>query len=262
MAAKKGKVSQEAVDELVKRYLLDKIRAQAGEDEDLLDDVLAIHELASQHEKGNDPSKRLRELRDSPMIRTAMAFLGERFRKLADVGVRLAEDTQTLRTTLRKRLADEGIDPADPKQLAAAEAEYERVLVETVPLDTALENVTALADMVDLANDVLNQEGLKRHAYEAAWKVGKRILFDDDRVLASMESVKQSLQGDKTRLTRISRLIRKVGPGVVRDAYKRGARAAGAKATAGGKGAKAAGKAVATKTAAKKSSKRPADDEE
>ena len=132
------------------------------------------------------------------------------------------------------KLTELGINPAEPKQLADAEAEYERVLVATIPLDTALENVDALAEMVDLANDVLNQEGLKRHAYEAAWHVGKRTLFHDPKVLAKMEEVKLQLQGDRARLERIGKLIRKVGPGVVKAAYKRGA-----KPVAGGVGAKA-----------------------
>lgn len=231
MAAKKRGPSQAAVDELVKRYLVDKVRAHAGRDEELLDSVLALQDLAEQRETGGDPAKRLKELRDSPMVRTAMAFLGDRFRSLADVGVKLAMDTQELRKVLRLRLGERGIDPADPKQLPEAEAEYERVLAATIPLETALLNVDALAEMVDLANDVLNQRGLKRHAYEAAWHVGKRTLFQDEQVLARMEDVKLQLQGDRARLERIAKLIRKVGPGVVRAAYRRGTKAAGTGAT-------------------------------
>ena len=224
MAAKK-KVTQAATDELVKRYIIDKVKAHAGPDRDLFESVLALHELAEQHESGTDSSKRLGELRDSPMVRTAMAVLGPRFQRLADIGVRIATDTQALRVDLRKSLEAVGIDPADPKQAAEAEAEYERVLAATIALPVAIDNVNGLADMVDLANDVLNQQGLKRHAYEAAWQVGRRIIFKDPKVLARMEQVKSELQGDKARLERIAKLIRKLGPGIVKDAYARAGKA-------------------------------------
>jgi hypothetical protein len=226
VTVKSGGPTQKSVDELVKRYLIDKVRAHAGRDEELFDSILALHELAEQRESSHDSAKRLKELRDSPMVRTAMAFLGERFQRLADVGIRIAEDTQALRFLLRERLGEAGIDPLNPKQRAAAEAEYERALVQTIPLPTALENVSALAEMVDLANDVLNQTGLRRHAYEAAWQFGKRAIFKDEKVLAKMEHIKTDLQGDRERLVRVSALIRKIGPGVVKDAYARGASAA------------------------------------
>ena len=138
MGAKKGGPPQEAVDELVKRYLVDKIRVHAGADQELFDNLLDLHDLVIEREAGADSTTRLHELRDSPMVRAALAFLGERFQRLADVGIRLAHDTQALRRNLGPSLAALGIDPADPAQLTAAEAEYERVLVDTVPLETAL----------------------------------------------------------------------------------------------------------------------------
>lgn len=257
MAAKK-KVTQAATDELVKRYIIDKVKAHAGPDRDLFESVLALHELAEQHESGTDSSKRLSELRDSPMVRTAMAVLGPRFQRLADIGVRIATDTQALRVDLRKTLEAAGIDPADPKQAAEAEAEYERVLAATIALPVAIDNVNGLADMVDLANDVLNQQGLKRHAYEAAWQVGRRIIFKDPKVLARMEQVKSELQGDKARLERIAKLIRKLGPGIVKDAYARAAKAGAAReAQAKASVAPTLNKAKASaKPAAKKKSSR------
>ena len=184
--------------------------------------------------------------------------MGARFEKLADIGVRIAQDTQALRIRLRERLTEAGIDPLDPAQRSEAEAEYERALSETIPLPIALENVDALAEMVDLANDVLNQEGLKRHAYEAAWQVGRRIIFKDPKVLARMEQVKSELQGDRARLDRIAKLIRKAGPGIVKEAYRRAAKAAPAKpAPAKAAPAKATrAKASASKSPAKKKSAR------
>src|SRR5204863_275528 len=118
VAAKK-RVTQAAADELVKRYILDKVRAQATADQDLFDSVLALHDLAEQRETSHDSAQRLGELRDSPMVRAAMAVLGQRFQRVADIGVRIAKDTLALRIELRSRLEAEGIDPTDRKQHAA-----------------------------------------------------------------------------------------------------------------------------------------------
>ena len=151
MAGKK-RVTQAAADELVKRYIIDKVKAQATVDQELFDSVLALHELAEERESDGSSAKRLGELRDSPMVRAAMAVLGQRFQRLADIGVRIANDTQALRVELRQRLEAAGVDPSDPKQAAAADAEYERTLAATIPVGVALENVGGLADMVELAN--------------------------------------------------------------------------------------------------------------
>jgi hypothetical protein len=218
----KWKPDQEAVDELVKGYLLERVSEQAGADRELFDSVMALHELAEANEPTHEPAERLEGLRDSPAIKAAMVFLGGRVQRLIDVGVKIAKDTKALRVRLRDHLGEKGIDPANPKQRVAAVAEYERVLAATIPLDIALTNVEALADMVELANDVLNQRGLKRHAYELAWQAGRRAIFKDPKVLAQMEQLKSDIQRDPPRLQRVEKLIREIGPEVVKDAYRRG----------------------------------------
>ena len=231
MAAKTKGPTQESVDRLVTSYLIDKVREQSDADNELFDGLLQLHELAVEREAAHDPSHRLEQVKDNPLVQGAVAVMGQRVQRLMDVGLRIAKDTQLLRTRLRQRLENEGIDPEDKKQHAAAVAAYEQVLAETVPLDVALNNTEALADLVDLANDVLNAGSApKQMVYEMAWKAFKRTLFKDDRVLERMEKIKSSLQGDRERLSRIAKLVRRVGPDVVREAYERAEEAQASKA--------------------------------
>jgi len=219
--------SQESVDRLVTSYLIDKVKEHSDADNELFDSLLALHELAVEREASHDPSHRLEQVKENPLVQGAVAVMGQRVQRLLDVGLRIAQDTQLLRRKLREHLTEEGINPDDPKQREAADLAYERVLAETVPLDVALGNTEALADLIDLANDVLNAGSApKQMVYEMAWKAFKRTLFKDDHVLDRMERIKSGLQGDRERLARIARLVRTAGPGVVKDAYTRAGKAA------------------------------------
>ena len=222
MPGKKGP-SQKAVDELVTSYLIDSVKEHAqGEDEELFDKILALHELAVAREAGHDPAERIGAVKTNPLIRGAVAAMGERIQRLVDTGVKIAQDTKILRIKLRERLADEGLDPSDPGQYAECVLEYERVLADTIPLPQALHNVDAVAELVDLANEVLHPGGgLKRTLYDMGWSAFRKIIFKDPQVLEAMEELKAEVQADPERLKRVSKLIRKLGPGIVKEAYAR-----------------------------------------
>jgi hypothetical protein len=216
--------SQKAVDELVASYLLDAVRENAGSDEDLLDKVLALHELAAEREASEGLAGRIGEVRENPLVRGAVAAMGDRVQRLVDTGVKVAGDTQVLRARLRERLAERGLDPANEDEYEESVLEYERVLAETIPLKEALVNMEAVADLVDLANDVLHPgSGLKRHLYDMAWAAFRRRVFTDPHVLEQIEDLKAEVEADPERLKRIAKLIRKEGPAVVKEAYQRAA---------------------------------------
>jgi hypothetical protein len=154
--------------------------------------------------------------------------MGDRVQRLVDTGVKVAADTQVLRERLRERLIEKGLDPADEDEYEESVLEYERVLADTVPLKEALVNMEAVADLVDLANDVLHPgSGLKRHLYDMAWAAFRKRVFTDPAVLERIEDLKGEIEADPERLKRIAKLIRKQGPGIVRDAYARAAESAG-----------------------------------
>ncbi len=223
MASKKGP-PQKAVDELVAGYLIEAVRSHAGKDEDLLDRVLALQDLITQREGGEDLADRAARLRENPLVRGASSAMGSRVERLVEVGTRVAADAQELRVRLRERLAERGLNPADEDDRDECVAEYERVLASTVPLPRALENIEAVAELVDLAADVLNPgSGLKRRMYELAWSAGKKMIFEDERVLARVEDLKAEVTADPERMPRIAGLIRKEGPKIVRAAYARAA---------------------------------------
>ena len=216
--------SQKAVDELVASYLLDAVRENAGQDEDLLDKVLALHDLAAEREASSGLASRIGDVKDNPLVRGAIAAMGDRVQRLVDTGVKVAADTQVLRERLRERLVEKGLDPADEDEYEASVLEYERVLADTIPLKEALVNMEAVADLVDLANDVLHPgSGLKRHLYDMAWAAFRKRVFTDPAVLERIEDLKGEVEADPDRLKRIARLIRKEGPAVVKDAYARAA---------------------------------------
>lgn len=221
MAGKKGP-SQKAVDELVASYLLDAVRENAGADEAMLDKVLALHDLASEREAADGLADRITHVTDNPLIRGAVAAMGDRVQRLVKTGTKVAADTQILRLRLRERLLERGLDPADDEQYDECVLEYERVLAETIPLPTALTNMEAVVELVELANEVLHPgSGLKRHLYDMAWSAFRKMVFTDPKVLARIEDLKAEIQEDPDRLKRIAKLIRKVGPGVVKEAYER-----------------------------------------
>lgn len=224
MPAKPKGPSQKAVDELVASYLLDAVREHAGDDEDLLDKVLALHELAAEREASDGLASRITTMTENPLVRGAVAAMGDRVQRLVTTGTKVAADTQALRGKLRDHLAAKGLDPADEDQYEECVLEYERVLAATIPLDTALTNMGAVADLVDLATDVLHPgSGLKRHIYDMAWSAFRKRVFNDPAVLARIEDLKKEVEDDPERLKRIARLIRRVGPSVVKDAYSRAA---------------------------------------
>lgn len=226
----KKQPSQKAVDELVASYLLDAVREHAGQDEDLLDKVLALHDLAAEREASDGLASRIGDVRENPLVRGAIAAMGDRVQKLVDTGVKVAGDTQVLRTRLRERLVEKGLDPADEDQYEDCVLEYERVLSDTIPLREALTNMEAVADLVDLANDVLHPgSGLKRHIYDLAWATFRKRVFTDPAVLERIEDLKAEVEADPNRLKRIAKLIRKEGPAVVKDAYARAAESVPAK---------------------------------
>lgn len=216
--------SQKAVDELVASYLLDAVRENAGPDEELLDKVLALHELAAEREASDGLAGRIGEVRENPLVRGALAAMGDRVQRLVDTGVKVAGDTQVLRERLRDRLAEKGLDPADEAEYEECVLEYERVLSDTIPLKEALVNMEAVADLVDLANDVLHPgSGLKRHLYDMAWATFRKRVFTDPHVLEQIEDLKGEVEADPERLGRIAKLIRKQGPAIVKEAYQRAA---------------------------------------
>lgn len=220
----KKKPNQKAVDELVASYLLDAVREHAGEDEDLLDKVLALHDLAAEREASDGLANRIGDVRQNPLVRGAIAAMGDRVQRLVDTGVKVAADTQVLRTNLHARLAELGLDPADDDQYEECVLEYERVLAGTIPLDEAVTNMEAVADLVDLANDVLHPgSGLKRHLYDMAWSAFRKRVFTDPDVLERIEDLKSEVEQDHERLKRIAKLIRREGPGIVQEAYDRAA---------------------------------------
>lgn len=226
----KKQPSQKAVDELVASYLLDAVRENAGQDEDLLDKVLALHDLAAEREASQGLANRIGDVRENPLVRGAIAAMGDRVQKLVDTGVKVAADTQVLRTRLRDRLAERGLDPADDDEYEECVLEYERVLSDTIPLRDALTNMEAVADLVDLANDVLHPgSGLKRHLYDMAWSAFRKRVFTDPAVLERIEDLKGEVERDPERLKRIAKLIRREGPAVVKEAYERAAESSPAK---------------------------------
>ena len=255
MGSKKGP-PQKAVDELVAGYLIEAVRSHAGEDEDLLDRVLSLQDLVMQREGGEDVAERARALRQNPLVRGAISAMGPRVERLVEVGARVAEDAQALRVGLRERLAERGLDPADDDEHEECVAEYERVLAETVPLPRALENIEAVAELVDLAGDVLNPGGgLKARIYDLAWSAGKRMIFDDPAVLERVEALKAEVVEDPERLPRIAGLIRREGPKIVKGAYARAASAA--KAARPKAAAPAAKKPTASATGRSPARKKP-----
>jgi hypothetical protein len=216
------KPNQKAVDELVASYLLDTVREHAGDDEELLDKVLALSDLAAEREHSDGLARRIGDVRENPLVRGAIAAMGDRVQRLVDTGVKVAADTQVLRAKLRDRLAEKGLDPADDSDWEESVLEYERVLSETIPLSEALHNLEAVADLVDLANDVLHPgSGLKRHLYDMAWAAFRKRVFSDPDVLERVESLKEEVEKDPDRLKRVAKLIRKEGAAAVRDAYDR-----------------------------------------
>jgi hypothetical protein len=237
VAVRKGP-SQKAVDELVASYLLDAVREHAGPDEELLDKVLALHDLAAEREASDGLADRITHVIENPLVRGAVSAMGDRVQRLVQTGTKVAADTQVLRARLKERLTQRGLD-----------------LAATIPLETALTNMEAVVALVELANDVLHPgSGLKRHIYDLAWSAFRKMVFTDPKVLERIEDLKSEVEHDPNRLKRIAKLIRKIGPEVVKDAYQRAAESAADDAAGVKRPARKAPRSRARKKAAKKKS--------
>lgn len=214
--------SSDPVARLVIGYLFDRIREVEGADPDLLDRALELYRLI---ESGGPGGQRpdLEGLRRNATFRGLVGLLGGRAQRLADVGLAIAADNRTLMTSLRQAFEERGIDPADPARRDEAVALYERLLAASVPLDRSLQNVAAIADTIDLANDLLNpRSAVVRGLLPSAIQALLPAVVRDPEVRRRVEALRLELTGQPERLATLGRLVRHEGPGIVRAAYRRG----------------------------------------
>lgn len=209
---------------LVTGYLIEQVKEVASADRELLDRALELYQAVETGGLGDGSTDRIAGILESGAFRVFSRLLGKRARHLAEVGLRLARDNRVIMAELRSRLVEAGLDAARPEHREAAVAWYERILAATVSLDTSLENVAAVADTIDLANDILNPSASwKATAFRRAWPVLARLVIEDEGLRVRVDELREELSGDPARLEAMAAIVRDAGPGVVRRAYRRAA---------------------------------------
>ena len=210
------------VSALVKGYLIERVRSLSDADPELFDLAFELYDTLESHhaEQGSD---HLRALKRHPVLAKILGLLGDKASGVYEAALRVTQDNAEMTELLRERVDELGIDPSTEAGFEEATAEYEAILAETVPLETSLENVEAVADAIDLGNDFMNSRNpVKRAAFKTAWTVLLPLAVRDGEVRRRVQALKDALSGDRPRLKAMSGLVRTEGPRIVREAYERG----------------------------------------
>lgn len=214
---------EDPVARLVTGYLLDRVKEVEGVDQQLLEQAMELYRLVEEGGLARRSPEEMQALRKSPVAKGLLTVLGGRARRVADLGLRIVRDNRAMMSALRERLQEKRIDPSDPAEKESVEREYEHVLVETVPLETSLENVAGIADTIDLANEALNPKGrIARRLYPQAIDAVLPLLLKEPELRSRVEALRRDLSGRPERLEELAEIVRREGPGIVHGAYERG----------------------------------------
>lgn len=210
------------VSRLVKGYLIERVRSLSAADPELFDRAFELYDTLESHHQ-RQGAGHLSSLKRHPVLEKVLGLLGPKAHGVYEAGLRVARDNEEITRRLRQRVDELGLDLSTEDGLEEATLEYERILSATVPLETSLENVGAVADAIDLGNDFMNSRNpLKRGAFQAAWTVLLPMAIRDGEVRSRVQALKDELSGDRPRLQAMSGLVRTEGPRIVREAYERG----------------------------------------
>ncbi|MEM7244279.1 MAG: hypothetical protein AAF533_02985 [Acidobacteriota bacterium] len=208
------------VENLVKGYLIHRVRAHAHEDPGLFDIAFALYDTLER--SGAARSEMALKLGNHRAFKALLKVLGAKVSRLHSAGMRIATDNRTIMALVRERLAEAGIDVEDPEQLDAATLEYERALAATVSEEDSLENVEVVAETIEVAADLMGASGPKKLAVRAAIATLLPLVVKDEDLRTEVKRLQGELEKDPDRLRAMADLVRREGPALVREAYRRG----------------------------------------
>lgn len=207
---------------LVKGYLIERVRSLSGADPELFARAFAAYDAAEQAHHG-DGHGHLAGVAEHPLVGRVLKLMGKRAAHVYRAALRIARDNRAMAERLREVLDRKNVNVTTKAGRARAEAEYERVLAATVPLEASLDNVDAVADSIELVNGLVNAKSrLKRSVVEMAWATLAPLALRDEALREEVEALKEELTGRPERLQAMADLVRREGPRIVREAYERG----------------------------------------